>query len=68
MCLGRQQISREMRRRENTREKPALSFLQKCQNLSIVAYLAASITLEKVLGYSITESQKICIFESNMST
>ena len=68
MCLDKQQISREMRRGENTRAKPALSFLQKCQNLSIVAYLAASITLEKVLGYSITESQKICIYEINMST
>ena len=67
MCLGRQ-VSREMRRRENTSEKPAISFLQKCQNLSIVAYLVASITLEKVLGYSTTESQEICIYESNTST
>ena len=68
--LGRQQVSQEMRRRENTSEKPAFSFLQKCQNLSIiiVTYVAASITLEKVLGYIPTESQKMRIYNSNTST
>ena len=51
-----------MQRRENISEKLALSFLQKWQNLSIVAYLAALIALKKVLGYSTTKSQRICIY------
>ena len=48
--------------RRNISEKLALSFLQKWQNLSIVAYLAALIALKKVLGYSTTKSQRICIY------